>query len=136
MDNSEHMAARFVIFLWHGRCSLIKGLKENPMKAMIYGLLALVVALVVLAMPMKAMARDHDGWHHDHGNHWGWYKHHGGYGYRGYGYHHHDHDWYEHHGYGGYAYGYGGYPENMVCDYDGDDCRPVPLMTVPWGYPW
>jgi hypothetical protein len=24
----------------------------------------------------------------------------------------------------------------MVCDYDGDDCRPVPLMTVPWGYPW
>ena len=98
------------------------------MKALVYGFLALVVTLVVLAMPMKALARDHDGWHHDHGNHFGWYKHHGGYG-DGYGWHpghwrHHDHDWYEHRG-------YGGYPGNTVCDYDGDDCR-----TVPWSYPW
>lgn len=109
------------------------------MKAIVYGFLALVFALVLLATPIRAMAHDHDGWRHDHGNHWGWYKHHGGYGYGWHpGHlHHHDYDWwYAHHPYGSYAYGYGGYPGNMVCDYDGDDCRPVPLMTVPWGYPW
>jgi hypothetical protein len=116
-----------------------RALKENPMRARVYGLLAAVVALAVLAMPMKALAHDHQGWHHDHGNHRGWYKHQGGYGGYGYGehpghWHHHDHDWYEHRGYGGYGYGYGygGYPGNMVCDYDGDDCRPVPFMSAPW----
>jgi hypothetical protein len=125
------------------------------MKATIYGFLAVVVALLMLALPMKALARDHGGWHHDHGNHNGWYKHHGSWGghgyYRGY-WHHHDHDWYEHHGYGGYGYGYGGYPGyggygyggypgyggyggypgNLICDEDGDDCRTAPLFSVPW----
>jgi hypothetical protein len=85
------------------------------MKATVYGLLAALVALMVLAMPMKALAHEHHGWHHDNGNHWGWYKHRGGDGGYGYGgnpgyWHHHDHEWYEHHGYGGYGYGYNGYP--------------------------
>ncbi len=107
------------------------------MKA-VHGLLAVVVALVVMAMPMQALA--HDGWGHDHGHHWGWYKHHGGYGDQyggGYGgypgdWKHHEHEWYEHHGYAGA--GYSGYPGNLACDEDGDDCRPLPVppISVPY----
>lgn len=108
------------------------------MKAKACGFLA-VVALIMLAIPMKALAHDHDdnhGWHHDHGHHYGWYRHHGGYsdggygyGYGGYpGYGRHDDDDDEHGG-----YGYGGYPGNMECDDDGDGCRAVPPVAVPWG---
>ncbi|SRR5579875_667103 len=106
------------------------------MKA-VHGVLAAAVAMLVLAMPIVAFA--HDGWHHDHGNHWGWYKHHGGYGYGGYdgyggggypGYwDHHRHEWWEHHR----GYGYGGYPGGMMCDEDGDDCRPAAPLSVPYG---
>jgi hypothetical protein len=94
------------------------------MKATVYAALAAVVALVLAATPVKALA--HDGWHHDHGRHLGWYKHGGGYdsgGYPGYWrHHHHDDDddggWHEHHGWGGdggygdggAGYGYSGYP--------------------------
>ncbi|MGO9055856.1 MAG: hypothetical protein ACLQU2_00485 [Candidatus Binataceae bacterium] len=96
------------------------------MKAAAYGLLTLVVALIMLAMPMKALAHDH-GWHR-HGHHYGWYKHHGWYdrypGYWRYG----DDDWR-----GGYAYRGYPYPGNMVCDHDGDRCWPAPSVS-PWGY--
>ncbi len=83
------------------------------------GFLAAAVALLVLAMPIRALA--HDRWYHDHGHHWGWYKHHGRYGYGGYGYPeysgytypgywgHHEHEWWELHRYGGAGSGYGGY---------------------------
>jgi hypothetical protein len=51
------------------------------MKAIVCGLFTAVVALVVMATPMKALAHDWE-WHHHH--HWGWYKHHGAYEYGGY----------------------------------------------------
>lgn len=105
-----------------------------------YAFLAAMAALVVLALPVSALAHDHDGWHHDHGRHNGWYKHQGWDGGGNPGYWHHrehewrEHEWREHHPYGGYGYGYGGgYPGNMVCDDDGDDCRPAPPIAVP-GY--
>lgn len=114
--------------------------KENSTMKAFQGLLAVVIALVVLAMPMEALAHDHDGWHHDHGNHRGWYKHHrdydgGGYGYGGYpgNWHHHDDDddWYEHHGYGGY--GYGGYPGYGYGGYPGYGYGyPAPPISVPF----
>ncbi len=94
------------------------------MKTGIQGLAtAAVLALAVAATPIKALAHDHHGWHHDHGRHLGWYKHHHGWGYDGYPgqWHHHHHDWddddaYGDQGYGGYyggygyGNGYGGYP--------------------------
>jgi hypothetical protein len=43
------------------------------MKSMIYGFLAAVATLMVMATPIKAMAHDWD-WHHHHD--WKWYKHH------------------------------------------------------------
>ncbi|HKD66648.1 MAG TPA: hypothetical protein VKB84_07380 [Candidatus Binataceae bacterium] len=91
------------------------------MKAKVYGLLASVVGLVMLAMPMTALAHDHDGWHHDHGHHYGWYKH-----------HHDDGWWYKHHRYNpyGYGYGYGAYPPVVT----GPPITEVPpIATVP---PW
>ena len=104
------------------------------MKAMLYIFWAAVIALIVVATPMKVLAHDHGDWHHDHGHHWGSYRHGHGYGYNDGWYphhwHHHYHGWYGPYPYGGYAYGYS-YPGHVVCDYDGDDCR-----AVPWGYPW
>jgi hypothetical protein len=84
---------------------------EAAMKTRIQGLMAVaVLALAVVAMPIKALA--HDGWHHDHGRHLGWYKHHGGDAWGREGWHHHqdwdDDDGYEDQGYGGPGYGYGG----------------------------
>lgn len=101
------------------------------MKA-VQGLFAAMVALLVVAIPIQALAHDHDGW--NHGHHWGWYKHHGYEGQYGgdYGYpgdwRHRDHEWYEHHGYAGA--GYGGYPGNLACDEDGDDCGPLPVPPI------
>jgi len=124
---------------------LIEGHKEKfAMKATVYGLLAAVIALVLLAMPMKALAHEHHGWGHDNGNHWGWYKHQGGGGYGagpGFWHHHdhdwdhHDHDWYEHHGYGGYGYGYNSYPGNYgYGGYPGSYSYPAAYSSPGYGY--
>jgi hypothetical protein len=100
------------------------------MKTRIHGfLVAVVVASAILIMPLTARAHDWGRWHHDNGNHLGWYKHHGGYGNGAYGApgyayggnpggwrgHHHHHDWDDDdRGYGGpanggYSNAYGGY---------------------------
>ena len=50
-------------------------------KAILAGLFSLVVGAGMLAMPVQALAHDHDGdrgWgqgHRDNGNHFGWFKH-------------------------------------------------------------
>jgi len=125
------------------------------MKAKASGLLAVIAGLIMLAMPINALARD-GGWrgHHDRGNHYGWFKHHdrdgGWYGGDRWRHHHHDYDnnWYGPYGYGrwdGYWYRhhrypavYRGYPGGLVCDYDGDDCRPAAPFAVPFSsvYPY
>ena len=98
------------------------------MKAKAYGILAAMVGLILLAMPVRALAHDHGGYnwgHHDNGHHYGWYKHHGGDRgwYEGRGWHrHHDDDgdgWYGRYGdrrWDGYPnQGYGGvYPGSVV----------------------
>ncbi|GEM_PF-6549248 len=114
------------------------------MKTRIHGLLAAVAfASAILVMPLKARAHDFGGWHHDHGNHWGWYKHHGygcgvgyanpGYGYGGYpGWHHH-HDWDDDdQGYGGFGYGGPGYGyPNAYYGYGGYPYSGTPMIAPP-----
>src|SRR5262245_6331267 len=97
-------------------------------------ILAVVVGLITLAMPITALAHDHDGKHwgrHDNGHHNGWYKHHRS---------ERDHEWrYPHdYRYEGYYGPYRGGNPGVVCDWDGDDCRPVPPIAVPWysSYPY
>lgn len=86
-----------------------------------YGRIILMAAvLALMALPARALAR-HDGfghddddrfyfpgfYHHDRGLHLGWYKHH----------HRFDRD------------------DFVVCDEDGDDCRPVRRRFPPFGQP-
>jgi len=81
------------------------------MKA-VYGLLA-VVALVVLAMPMQALAND--GWGHNHGHHW------------------HHHGWYKHNPYA--AGGYAGYPVNTYAGYPLTMPMTMPTVSMPMTVP-
>jgi hypothetical protein len=96
-------------------------------------ILGVVVGLIMLALPMTALAHDHDGrhWgHHDNGPHYGWYKHHGW---------EREHCWPRYHSYyGGYDWRYREGNPAVVCNYNGYDCRPVPPIAVPWysSYPY
>jgi hypothetical protein len=94
------------------------------MKATVYSILAIIMMVIMLALPTTALAHDHEHghhWHHDHGNHYGWYRH------RSY-WRHHDDGWYEP------RYGYLGYRGNTVCDYYGDRCWSTAPVNPMWGY--
>lgn len=89
---------------------------------------ALIIVLVLLAMPLKGWARESEGdssrdQHHAHQYRWrshrGWYDR---FSYLRYG----DDD-------RGGGYSYRGYPGNAVCNLD-FRCFPAPTTSPAWGY--
>jgi hypothetical protein len=101
------------------------------MKMKGFGLLGMVVGLMMLALPVQALAHGHDGdgrGHHDRGHHYGWYKHHGHdgdwNGRRGGWDRHHDRDDYDR---GDYYGSNGGRWNTYGRGYQG----PVPPIPVP-----